>query len=411
MNNDIDILRKSLNEYIGKYNGNISINNAIEAISNFNDNWKEITEYSYDRTNSIESLYGQSIAILEIATYEKTEITEHDIKRIEKLINEYDKNENVKYCFITKQTLFLNLGLCWHRLGPLYDNRAIEALKKYVFYLVAISSQTKFRVTTFSFKRCNNYLYQSLINEQLVVSSPTTFNDPFDCPIYELLKKGDEISDLIRQVYKDCLKIACFTSKEKLPKFDDNSEIVIDTKRNDLPYLDELMWAHYADSHKGICIKYNFPNSLSLLFDEDTPTKISYFKDVKYSSDTLNNYSNKDNITLEDAFFLKSKRWEYENELRYLYFDLNSKNLHETIDIPNCIESIYFGLKCSELDKKTIINIMKNKKSIIKDIHGNNEKEEPIKFYQMEFDENIFGKIKAVEINLEQNLFYNLPKE
>lgn len=403
MNNDIDILRKSLNEYIGKYNGNISINNAIEAISNFNDNWKEITEYLCDRTNSIESLYGQSIAILEIATCEKTEITEHDIKRIEKLINEYDKNENVKYCFITKQTLFLNLGLCWHRLGPLYDNRAIEAFKKYVFYLVAISSYTKYSPIAFSFKRCNNYLYQSLINEQLVVSSPTTFNDPFDCPIYELLKKGDEISALIRQAYRECLKIACFTSDKNLPMIDDNNEIIIETKNNNPPYLNELMWAHYADSHKGICIKYNFPNSLSLLFDEDTPTKISYFKDVKYSSDTLNNYSNKDSITLEDAFFLKSKRWEYENELRYLYFDLDSKNLHETIDIPNCIECIYFGLKCSKSDKETIINIMKNKKSIKKDIHGNDLEEKPIKFYQMEIDENIFGNIKAVEINLEKN--------
>ena len=100
---------------------------------------------------------------------------------------------------------------------------------------------------------------------------------------------------------------------------------------------------------------------------------------------------------LEDAFFLKGKEWEYENELRFLYYDVKGNGEHCAIDIPNCIEAIYFGLKCSMYDRDAIINLMKNKKVVIKDIYGNT-KVNPVKFYQMVINEKHFGQLKAIEI-------------
>ena len=170
---------------------------------------------------------------------------------------------------------------------------------------------------------------------------------------------------------------------------DITSEEYEDHKNDKDEFLNELMWAHYADSHKGICIQYNLPDYMSKLRNENGSI-VSYFNDVKYSDEDLGSYSNKDAISSEDAFFLKGKKWEYENELRFLRFDLNGKGEHETIKIPNCIEAIYFGLECSEKDKETIINIMESKNL-----------KKSVEFYQMEFDDQHFGQLKAVKIETE----------
>ncbi len=284
-------------------------------------------------------------------------------------------------------------------LGAIYDNMAIAAYKKYIYYLLTSSSNISYRPTAYAFRKCTTFLYQTLVNDKLNVSSPTTFNDPFDCPITDLLDQNDEISSLILQAYKDGLKIACFASNEKLP-YTRNGGVVSHEKKHrkdKKEYLNGLMWAHYADSHHGICIKYRFCDSISYL-GGDNPNVVSYFKDVKYSNSELSQYSTKSSITLEDAFFLKGKQWEYENELRYLYYDLNSKSDFGTVDIPHCIEAIYFGLKCSEEDRKTIVNIMKDKKLLIKDLNGNVLKEQLVTFYQMKMDEKHFGQLKAVKI-------------
>lgn len=357
------------NEYVKTYK-TISKKNARKAIIDFD----KIEKWNSDN-------FGNALVIFAAATCKINDLTEDDVNRLSSLINEYDKFQNVKSECEIKRDLFFYLGCCWHELGESYDNRAIEAFKKYLYYIISPSSYANLLPEAYAFRKCNKFLYQSLINDQLNISSPTTFNDPFDCPIRVLLKllnKGDEISKLVRYAYQDCLKIACFTSNIA---YDD----VFKHKkhRNDKDeFSNELMWAHYADSHKGICIKYHFSIYISKLMNEDKNV-VSYFKDVKYSSKKLSSYSKKGSISVEDAFFLKGKKWEYENELRFLHFDLNGKGEHGIIKIPNCIEAIYFGLECSEKDKETIINIMKSK---------------PVEFYQMEFDKQHFGRLKAVKI-------------
>lgn len=125
---------------------------------------------------------------------------------------------------------------------------------------------------------------------------------------------------------------------------------------------------------------------------------VAYFKDVRYSSKEMSRYSGKDSINLEDAFFLKGKDWEYENELRFLHYDLNSQDTYGTINIPNCIEAIYFGLKCSDKDKETILNIMSPKQFVQRDIEGNVSTKKPIEFYQMVLDKKHFGQLKAIKL-------------
>ena len=397
---DIELLDKFIDCYLRK----VTADTAQQCVNEFDKEWGKITAYTADYTPEHQSKYGLALVIFSVANYYSPNNSEKDILYLSELIYLYDTDENVKYQFGVKQSLFFNLGSCWHKLGILYDSQAVEAFKKYVYYSITLSSNVSYHPTAYAFRKCTTFLYQSLINEQLNLSSPTTFNDPFDCPIRVLLNKGNDVSSLVRQAYQDCLKIACFSSNVKLPYRKDTnnllSESVFDEKKHrkdKKEYLNSLMWGHYADSHKGICIKYRFNHSISLLGSEN-PNIVAYFKDVKYSNGDMSKYSNKDSITLEDAFFLKGKQWEYENELRFLYYDLNGNSDYGTIDIPNCIEAIYFGLKCSNKDKETIQNIMKTKEFVYKDITGKIKSKSPIQFYQMELDRNHFGELKAVKI-------------
>ena len=240
------------------------------------------------------------------------------------------------------------------------------------------------------------------------MSSPTTFNDPFDCPILELLNLyGDDISKLIREAYHECLKITCFVNNKKVePKINEEGYAEWENKHENDPeeFLNELMWAHYAKNHTGVCVKYHFRNDITKFADE-VKNQIAYFRDIRYTFD-IYDYGEKDSINLMDAFFVKSEAWEYENELRLLSFDLNGSGNYANIEAKDSVAAVYFGLKCDPNKRDEIIDILKDKKWI-KEIHKYNEtthKTEKIEevhaveFFQMELDKEHFGKLKAVKI-------------
>ncbi|QHC85472.1 hypothetical protein AS589_12100 [Empedobacter brevis] len=402
--------------YFNKYNRKIAKDNAQQAyddfISNFR-NWKNVVGYMTHVDNEIkdgEREYGNVLLVFSVAISEINSITESVIDTLIKEIQEYE--DKVKYMFDIKLALYLNLGLCWHKLGRLYDNMAIEAFKKYIYYQLTLSNHTSYsNLSSYAFRSCSKFLYQSLINETLNLSSPITFNDLFDCPIIELMNNEDETSKLIREAYLSGVRIACFVKNVKLPYSNNDNELpIINHKKNardKKEYLNELMWSHYAGSHTGICIKYNLPSSLTTCDGEKD--YVTYFKDIEYPS-SLKKYSKQSSIKINEAFFVKGKSWKYENELRFLYYNPNNRDLHISIPIHNSIEAIYFGAKCSEKDKQTIKNILRDKKCISKKtqlIKGKSQdiiQEKDIEFYQMEMDKKVFGAIKAVRVSQENNV-------
>ena len=385
-----------INAFIEEYSSNITEKNAAKAINSFKEEWKVFDNYAGNNS------YGKSLIILSSAYYFSPSTNVNDLKNLTRLIEDYDNNPGTQYKFPIKHSLYFNLGMCWHKLGSEFYSNAVEAFKKYVYYLLKLSSNTSYsNFTAYSFKRCDKYLFQSLINDELNLSSPSKFNDPFDCPIRVLLQNDEEISSLLRYTYDSCLKVACFIRNKKLPYMKEDVYINDEYKINDdkEEFLKSVMWSHYADSHKGICIKYKFTHSIPQIDDRNI-TVFSYLKDVRYSDDDMSKYSEHDSINMHDAFFLKGQQWEYENELRYIYFDINGKNGFQQIKIPNTIEAIYFGLACSVTDINTIINIMKNKKLIVKDHEGNVTEEKPIKFYKIKMDLTQFGNLIAEEIQI-----------
>lgn len=400
MSLDITLLEKSLDAFTQKYNDQVSSQNARSVIEDFQEDWAIVIPYlNAPKEDDLDIKYGRALLLYSAAVYQLDTVSDNEISVISTYIEDFDKYDETKYRFFLKAPLYGNLGLCWHRLDK--EEKAIIAFKKHLYYLLLQSSNTSYRPIAYRFRSYSKFLIKSLEDETIGLTSPTSFNDPFDCPIIELLDNDEAVSSLIRQAYNDCLKIACFSSNTKLPYFDDTKQELIqeEKQKGSMPeYCNELMWAHYADSHKGVCIKYHFPNSLTqLAIGKDKDGVICYFKDVSYSSQDLHQYSGKDSINLYDAFFLKGEKWMYENELRLLFFDLNGRPGVHLMPVKNCIEAVYFGLKCPQEHRDKIRKILKDRIHEKVDLQ-NHRTSHPIKFYEMVIDKQHFGQVEAREL-------------
>lgn len=236
-----------------------------------------------------------------------------------------------------------------------YDKKAQIASDKDTFYkrtpIMGIG------ISLFCFKPITKYLLSNLINNEITVSSPSTFNDPFDC----LALKWAEVNpkSIHQRTSFKHFRIACFSQSSKYPNNDIDLLHMLSNQNKPkyTAYRNILMWSHYADSHKGICIKYNFSPDFACSNEEN----YSYrnFKTVKYVNSKIS--IKEPTISEETAFLTKLKCWKYEKEIRLLDYDCNYEGLYKSIRLDNSskIEAIYFGVRCDEKDIKTIMDIIK----------------------------------------------------
>lgn len=343
--------------------------------------------------NDLDDVLG-NILIAYSASISESFLTKERVLQLRDLVQKYDKE--VKYKITQKFKLYYNLGNLFGSLGSSYKKEALFAFKKSFFYQLSDLNNTVYQqLQCFSFRKTSDYFIKNLKKELLSLSCPLKFNDVFDCPIIELLDNDDGPSRLKRQALIDCVKITCFEKNTQLPTMDIALEGKKVRKSDAEEFANELLWSHYADNHQGVCVEYLLDSSLikSALNNDKIA---SFFGDVVYL-DNIDLIKHDKSINLLDGFFAKSKAWSYENELRYLYFDIDGSGDYTSIKIPMMIKSIMFGLRCSEDDKRKIMFIMKNRKyRAIKD--DGTVVEENVKFYQMKKNPKILGRMDKEEI-------------
>jgi len=122
-------------------------------------------------------------------------------------------------------------------------------------------------------------------------------------------------------------------------------------------YIDELLWAHYGNSHNGYCIEYD----LDILLKSYNSDKVYSFPIVyqeKPPSVDFNNIikSGTSNNLIQKMAGYKSRRWQYEEEIRIVTedFGVHSYN-HEALT------GIYFGLRINEKYKTEIMKRLKGR--------------------------------------------------
>ena len=131
-------------------------------------------------------------------------------------------------------------------------------------------------------------------------------------------------------------------------------------------YDNLLMWAHYADNHKGAVLRFKCVPELDSAFC--AAIKVKYQKDkptLGTFDQVFNNHMGLDDIDFvkknEDMIYIKNDHWQYEKEWRYPlkkiglddpYFDLRSFSEEE-------LDGVFIGCRMDEAYKKKIFQAIK----------------------------------------------------
>lgn len=228
-----------------------------------------------------------------------------------------------------------------------------------------------------------------ILEEQIIyLPSVSMFNDPFDCKIPMNFEEMSENEELQRQFAEKFLiapnipqgkrkeeidRIIAkgnIKDKEKLRKMEEarvrKMEEVFGVFCLSIIPDNLLMWSHYADSHKGICLGFN-PEKL---IDAITPTWVA---PITYSFDypKISVLEHPEQI-LEIMLFNKSVDWHYEKEIRYVK---NTENGGCEIKISaDAIEEIYLGCLTSEETQNKVMQIRTQKYQHVKVSKFNKDK-------------------------------------
>lgn len=206
-----------------------------------------------------------------------------------------------------------------------------------------------------------------ILNSQLYFASPDSFNDPFDCfvePTFEasdeiitkhwqkalsmqlvrytpfaaeftnLVMKGaidpfEEVTNLIEQGKLDInlrtlhLSLERQIEKAKTPEgqqeivqqqLSSNAGLGVLSLSEDPAHI--LMWSHYADDHKGLCLQFKaYPGTSPL-----GSSNLASARVVKYSVDhpDISLYDPDERKWSESLLFTKAHPWKYEREWRVM---------------------------------------------------------------------------------------------
>lgn len=222
----------------------------------------------------------------------------------------------------------------------------------------------------FQFRPINNAYWKSnLENNLMVFNSIKNFNDPFEG--YHLAhnlfwKDGNIVSSEEAKPLHETLakfvmeKLDNFPLKEDY--FDENVLRRLNKKYRITCLTSEvedvLMWSHYGDSHKGICVEYDRDVLSSISRD------ISLHK-VEYDQKGYVIYPEKLQKSPEEILIHKNKRWDYEKEER-LVWKLSDKafyaNERLVTEVP--FVSITVGVSTPDDIKDMIFKLCREKKIV-----------------------------------------------
>ena len=200
-------------------------------------------------------------------------------------------------------------------------------------------------------------------NNEIFLPAPTSFNDPFDCKPFLIthssgLKRTEFYESLVRRRFPNATKKEVQQEVRKNPRFSKlGQRQLLDElyntflKRFGLYCLTEvpddiLMWSHYSDSHRGICLQFRADEVLTLFWEA---FKVTYQEDYPVvnimAMGTWEQFFN--------ALATKSTHWAYEKERRVIKTeDEGGPGVYKFS--PELLTGVILGVHLSESDKKII---------------------------------------------------------
>ena len=211
-----------------------------------------------------------------------------------------------------------------------------------------------------------------LVKNEVFMSPPNDFNDPFDCRIPEnhflidtpekidiyiydriekhrewLVASGKDIEFEKKQLRERLQDIEIYQKEYEELEYSEMDKyygvLSLSARWNSI-----LMWSHYGDFHKGFCIGFNEEKMRDCgLFGTGGP--VTYSKEFPEINPMEQEHTM---IKLFKQTHNKAKDWEYEEEYRLtkLYFPNPPTNAQRVIQVPTeFIEEVNLGMNiCTE---------------------------------------------------------------
>ena len=332
-----------------------------------------------------EELYNQASNVFKEAILNEDEIDKVKIKEasliIHELVSKFEETiSSTPAVFVDvkgnipdrnielAKEIYSFAGQVWSYLD---DIESMHYFKRYQYYLSQFKPDfhgyKEKGVVVYSFRVCNNYTYADLANDTITLVRPKCMNDPFDSLVMMWFNENN-----IRNINKDYKKknsslhfasLAKSYQYYRIRSFCANT----DTMKSDKTIPQNiLMWSHYANGHKGICVKYRLKNDF--VGSERSPeldksyvclNKVVYGEEPNEIVDL-----NVQEMTIANGFLRKDYNWSYENEVRLISYNADCEE--DFIALPmkrNAeIEAIYFGYKCTETEKEIVKKLTQNSK-------------------------------------------------
>lgn len=241
-----------------------------------------------------------------------------------------------------------------------FENKALDYYKKYQTivqrYKICDALKERDEIIVYSFRKYSIFTLEDLINETITVVRPSKMNDPFDS-IADLWRKPEFLKNITGgKGHEDLLdrsmnyfRIRSFQTDRKT--YSTNDDLFQSVK----------MWSHYADNHKGLCIKYRLKEKFFRDINEKD-SSVLRIAPVEYKEQSVIDKSMK-TLDAFDAYFVKNKEWEEEGEVRLLSYNPHTEEDHYAVPMGDDakIEEIIFGYLCQDDCKRTIYNLLSPK--------------------------------------------------
>jgi len=182
---------------------------------------------------------------------------------------------------------------------------------------------------------------------------------------------ADEIGLTLRLSEK--IQPELISAREDIKRLLDNADRQMSLKMKELfligclctNYKNKLMWSHYADSHKGFCIEYDYSD---LVVDDHTvlPLPVIYSDErplISWKAALDNSPENVEEAVVQftKGLLTKDNIWSYENEWRILI------KATDVSDIPMPrVSCVYLGASISDENRNAILQIAKEKNYKVK---------------------------------------------
>ena len=195
-------------------------------------------------------------------------------------------------------------------------------------------------IRIYKYYRLNDNLLKSIEHRYLWFDSFKNYNDPYEgkCNVLKDYTES-EICLRLRQLgrvpnmsYEEIRPTCNNAIAVALKENEEETRICCFTSKND----DLLMWAHYADAYRGVCLEFDTAELVDSL--DMSLVHVRYEKEYPI----VDFLFKMDAVTMQQLF-TKAKVWEYEDEYRFISpYRIANKQPFEI----SALKSVIIGCKC-----------------------------------------------------------------